>query len=47
VVNRAGKAEVAIAGKERLSNEAEPLQWLYMFYKTVLLVQPEVFHLIP
>jgi hypothetical protein len=29
----AGKAEGEIAGIERLPNQAEPLKWLYLFYK--------------
>jgi hypothetical protein len=28
------KAEVEIAGAERLSNQAEPLKWLYLFYSS-------------
>jgi hypothetical protein len=32
----AGKAEVEIASTKRLSNQAEPLKWLYLFYKTVI-----------
>ena len=31
------KADIESAGEERLSNQAEPLKWLYLFYKTVIL----------